>query len=106
MEYIKIVVRVDAGIAGTDSCEFYEVNSDSTEDKRSEFAWECAKQHAEMYGIYPRHEYEEAAKENGEEFEDSDDYSDSIEGHWEPYSPEEHDGKRVGKDHSWTKVDL
>lgn len=106
MEYIKIVIRVDAGIAGTDGCKFYEVNSDSTEDQRSEFAWDCAKQHAEMFGIYPRHECEEAAEENGEEFEDGDQYSDNVEGHWELYNPKEHDGLRVGGDYSWQKVDL
>lgn len=106
MEYIKIVVLVDAGMYGTDSCEFYEVNADSTEDQRSEFAWECAKQHAEMYGIYPRHEYAEVAEENGEEFEDGDQYSDDINGYWELYDSDKHDGKRVGEDRSWIEVDL
>lgn len=106
MEYVKIVIGVDAGMAGTDSWEFYKVNANSDDKARSDFAWECAKAHAEMYGIYPRYEYAEAAEENGEEFEDDDSYSDNIEGWWEEYDPAKHDGHRIGGDNSWEEVTL
>jgi hypothetical protein len=50
-----------------------------------------------MYGIYPREEYADT-----EDFdEDSESYSDSIEGWFEDYNPDKHDGHRVGKDTSW-----
>jgi len=49
----KIVIGMDAGMAGTDAWEFYEVPDDVTDEELSDFAWQCGKDHAEMYGIYP-----------------------------------------------------
>jgi hypothetical protein len=106
MEYIKIVIRCHTGYCGMDSCEFYEVNANSTDKERDDFAWLCAKENAEMYGIYPCHEYEEAAEEYGEEFIGGDEYSDNIEGYWETYNPDKHDGHRIGGDNSWQRIHL
>jgi hypothetical protein len=93
----KIVIGMDAGMAGTDSWAFWLVPDDVSDDELSDFAWELARDHAEMYGIYPREEYADT-----EDFdEDDESYSDSIEGWWEVYSPDEHDGHRVGGDRSW-----
>jgi hypothetical protein len=93
----KIVIGMDAGMAGTDSWEFWLVPESMTDDELSEMAWERGVQHAEMYGVYPRHEYADT-----EDFdEDSDSYSDSIEGWWEDYDPELHDGHRICGDTSW-----
>lgn len=84
----KIVIGMDAGVAGTDGWEFYLVPVTLTDEELGDFAWERAKDHAEMYGIYPRSEYEDS----DEYEEDGDQYSDNIEGWWEDYNPEKHDG--------------
>lgn len=47
-----------------------------------------------MYGIYPE-------SGRGEDEEDSDDYSDDINGWFELYDPEQHDGLRVGTEWQW-----
>ncbi len=93
----KIAIGMDAGMVGTDSWEFWVVPESMTDDELHELCWERAKDHAEMYGIYPRHEYEDT-----EDFdEDDESYSEGIEGWWEDYDPEQHDGYRVGGDTSW-----
>jgi hypothetical protein len=93
----KIVIGMHAGMAGTDNWEFWLVPESMTDDEVLDMAWQCAKDHAEMYGVYPREEYSDT-----EDFdEDDESYSDNIEGWWEPYVPAEHDGHRVGGDTSW-----
>lgn len=86
----KIVISLDAGFCGTDLKEGWEVPDDISEDELNDLCWQRAKDHAEMYGIYPRCEYEDCEDISDEEL-DSDDYSDNIEGSWEPYDPEKHD---------------
>jgi len=86
----KIVIGMDAGFAGTDAWEFYEVPVTLTEVELDRLAWDCAKQHAEMYGVYPLSEYE--GDEDPDESIDGDQYSDNIEGWWEDYDAEKHDG--------------
>lgn len=93
----KIAIGMDAGMAGTDEWEFYLVPDSVTDDQLSEFAWERGKNHAEMYGIYPREEYADT-----EDFdEDDESYSDGIEGWWEEYDPEKHDGHTMGGTPEW-----
>jgi hypothetical protein len=93
----KIVIGMDAGMVGTDSWEFWIVPESMTDDELYELCWERARNHAEMYGIYPREEYVDT-----EDFdEDDESYSDSIEGWFEDYNPDKHDGYRVGGDRSW-----
>jgi len=94
----KIVIGMDAGQAGTDSWSFWLVPKSMTDTQLSELAWECAKDHAEMYGIYPRDEYVDT-----EDFDEDDEhYSEGIEGWYEDYDSEKHDGHRVGSDTSWS----
>lgn len=93
----KIVISGDAGQVGTDFWEFYEVPDDATDDELSQYAYERAKDNAEMYGIYPRWEYEGSDEISNEDL-DGDEYSDDIDGYWMPYNSEEHDG------HSMTAV--
>ena len=90
----KIVIGMDAGVAGTDAWEFYLVPVTVSERELADFAWERAKDHAEMYGIYPRGDYE------GDD-EDGDSYSDNIEGWVEDYDPEKHDGHTMGGIPHW-----
>lgn len=92
----KIVIGMDAGIAGTDAWEFYEVPDHVTDNQLSEFAWERAKDHAEMYGIYPT---EYATDE--ELAEDPESYNDNIEGWYEEYDPEKHDGHTMTGTPHW-----
>ena len=84
----KIAIGMDAGIAGTDAWEFYLVPESITEKELSDFAWQRAKDHAEMYSIYPREEYTDTEAFD----EDDESYSDNIEGWWEDYDSEKHDG--------------
>lgn len=95
----KIAIGMDAGMAGTDAWEFYEVPESMTDDELSDFAWQCGKAHAEMYGIYPREEYDDI-----DEDEDGDQYSDNIEGWWEDYDPVKHDGHTIGGIIQWNKL--
>lgn len=95
----KIAIGMDAGCAGTDAWEFYLVPESVTDDELSDFAWQCGKNHAEMYGIYPREEY--AYTEDYDE--DSESYSDNIEGWWEEYDPEKHDGHAIGGKIHWNQ---
>lgn len=91
----KIVVKMDAGIVGTDATEFWEVPTrllGTTE--LDDFAWERGVQHAEMYGVY-------FPSEDSDEDDESCSYD--ISGYWELYVPEKHDGERVGNDSSWQK---
>ena len=83
----KIVVGMDVGYCGMDGWEFYEVPDEMTEAELDKLAWDCAVQHAEMYGYYPACYYE---AEDIEEAPDS--YIDSIEGWWELYDSDKHDG--------------
>jgi len=99
VELKKMVLRLSAGV-GMDSAEFVLVPVTMTEDELSNDAWEAAVQHAQMYGLEPdsyRCYYE------GEESDEDDDdrFSNDIEGYFEEYDPEEHDGLRIGGDDAW-----
>jgi hypothetical protein len=93
----KIVLFLHTGYCGMDGHEFWEVPDTATDDELNELCWERAKENAEAYGIYPRDEYADEP-----DFEDCDQYSDNIEGSFQDYDPEEHDGHRVGGDTSWS----
>ena len=92
----KIVLFLHTGYCGMDSYEFWEVEPTATDNELNELCWERAVDHASSYGIYPYSEYCDEP-----EFEDGDQYSDNIEGSFEDYNPDEHDGHRVGGDRSW-----
>lgn len=97
-EYKKMVLHLNAGFAGTDATEFWKIPVNISENNLSNLAWERALDNAEMYGIYP----ENCRPDDLDEEEDgADSYSDNIEGSFEDYDPEKHDGLRVGGDDSW-----
>lgn len=80
----KIVLTLRTGYAGMDAHEGWEINADATDAEIYDLADERALDHAEMYGIYRLFDDEE----------ESGDYSgNNIEGSWEDYVPEKHDGK-------------
>lgn len=90
-----IVFCLDAGFAGTDSCEFEVFDDDVTDEELRDEAWSRALEHAAMYGVYPRSDYESDPDISDEEL-DSDDYSDNIDGYWEEFDPKVHDGRVSG----------
>jgi hypothetical protein len=82
----KIVLTLDTGYAGMRTHEGWLINLDATDDDIFKLADERAVEHAEMYGIYRLFDDEE----------ESGDYSgENIEGSWEEYVPEKHDGKLI-----------
>lgn len=95
----KIVLFLHTGYCGMDSWEFWEVPETATDDELHDLAWQAAKANAEMYGIYPREEYLDESDFD----EDDDQYSDGIEGSFEDYDPEKHDGHTVGGIPDWQK---
>ncbi len=96
----KIVLFLHTGYCGMDAWEFWEVPEAATDHELYQLAWEQALQNAESYGIYPREAY--CDDEDDEDYY-SDKYSDNIEGSWEDYDPDKHDGHRIGGDQSWNK---
>ena len=101
---MKIVITTHTGYAGMDSHDFYEINDDFNVDDLDDFAYQCAKDNAESYGIYAKDEYENA--EDSDDLDDNDSYSDNIEGFYEVYDPEKHDNYRCGGDKSWHKLTI
>ena len=86
----KIIFLLETGYAGMDIAENDTFPDDVTDEQLNQEAWDRAIQHAESYGIY-HPGYIEDDSELNDDF-DSDDYSDNIEGCWEDYDPEKHDG--------------
>jgi len=93
-EMRKLVFFMETGQCGTGAVEFIEVPHTYTDDQLADLAWTLARENAEMYGIYPEQDYEECTSEEIDELGDS--LSDNIEGWWEEYNPDEHDGLVVG----------
>jgi hypothetical protein len=95
----KIVLFLHTGYCGMDAWEFWEVDHDLSDDELYDLAWQRAVDNAESYGIYPREWYQDA-----DEYDEEDEaYSDNIEGSFEDYVPDKHDGHRIGGDRSWSK---
>jgi hypothetical protein len=94
----KIVIGMHAGMAGTNAWEFWIVPETMTEEELCDFAWERGIDHADSYGIYPREEYSDTEDYNDE----ANCYSDNIEGWYEDYVPEKHDGHSMSGTPSWS----
>lgn len=85
----KVVFFADAGMAGTDTAAGFILVRDTTESELDEKAWRFGVDWAESYGIYPRSEYEDE-----DDFDEDDEcYSDGIEGFWDIYYAEKHEGQ-------------
>lgn len=86
----KVVLHMDAGMAGTGASEAYMLVRDYTEETLYEIAYHRGLDHAAMYGVYP-----ECDKPEDWDEEDNygEEYSDNIEGYWELYNEEKHEGK-------------
>jgi hypothetical protein len=97
METRKMVLQMSAGVS-MNSAEFLNVPVDMSEDELSAYAWECAVEFARTYGLEP-----ESAREFYPEEDDEDEdwygnarFTDDIEGWFEEYDSDKHDGLVVG----------
>lgn len=90
----KIVIGMDAGMAGTDAMEAFVLRIDYSDEDLGGIAWDMGLDHAASYGVYPRYDLEEMSEEDLAEV-DENDYSDNIEGWWELYDAEKHDGHLI-----------
>lgn len=98
---MKIVIKCETGFAGMEDYQFWEVPDNIGLRELDNLAWRCAIENAEMYDLYNRQEYLDFG--DSDEDLDDDKYVDSIEGWWEPYEPDEHDGYVVGAEIQWKR---
>jgi hypothetical protein len=87
----KIIFHFETGSCGSEGTEAASFPDNVTEEELNIEAWERAIQHAESYGIYPESDLAFYSDEELAEIDDND-YSSGIEGWWEDYNPEKHDG--------------
>ncbi len=87
----KIIFFASTGSCGSDGNDAQAYDDDVTDEQINSDAHAFALENAEMYGIYPREDYENNEDYSDEEL-DGDEYSSNIEGWWEDYDPEKHDG--------------
>jgi len=97
----KIFITLETGFCGSSGHEFYEVPDDTTDEELDQFCWDLACNHAAGYGIYPEEDRPDSPDEADEEDEWGTEYSHNIEGSWEPYDPEKHDGHTMGGTPHW-----
>lgn len=100
--YKKMVLVVDCGI-GTRNHTAYLVPLEYPQNDLDTYAWECAVEHAESYGLYPEPDFSEY--EDGDC--DSEEYCDDIGGWFEDYNAKEHDGQLIfgnNRDFTWEYI--
>lgn len=96
----KIIFHLSVGIAGMDATENGTYSDDVTDEQLNDDAWLLALQNAESYGYYPTEYIEEedfSGLSEDEVEEVAQMYVDGIEGWWEDYDPEKHDGLACGE---------
>ena len=105
----RVVFFASCG-TGTDTAEAYIIDASEVaewdDERLSNEAWSFAKDHAETYGVYPP-EFDE----DGEIVEDEAGLHgfewDDVEGYWEEYDAEKHDGHLLRgnqKEVSWNRL--
>lgn len=89
----KRIVIVTYVCVGAQEYTAWEVPVDMTDSDLEDMAWECAVNYAESYGVYnPGDEFDEAEWDSELEYESALHDWEQVEGWWEPYDPEKHDG--------------
>ncbi len=105
---IKVILHLDCGPGMSSADAFlvseadwvaYNSHSPDNPGGLSDYAWEAAVDFASTYGIYPE-------SDRGDDEEDSDDYSDDINGYFELYNPKQHDGLMIGTQREWEWKEL
>lgn len=90
----RVVFLCSCG-TGTDTAEAYIVSSELSDEELDTMAWDLAKDNAESFGLY------EPDWDSDEEDADSVQYTDNgmcwddVQGYWEDYCAEKHDGKLI-----------
>lgn len=98
----KVVIKVSAGMVGTDHTYFYEVPEDVLGTKEfDDFCWQMGVEWAESFGVYVEDTDTCFDDEGDDESWVSAQYAENIEGYYEIYDADEHDGYRVGDDNTW-----
>ena len=95
----KIIFHLSTGFAGMNATDNGSYPDDVTDKELNDDAWQHAIQHAEFYGIYPYSDLEDISLEDYDHLVQSgdiDNYSSNVEGWWEDYDPEKHDGLVAG----------
>lgn len=85
----KIYFKYSTGYCGMDAAEVADFPDNITDKELNDYAWEGALNNAEMYGIYPS---DDVDMSDIDDDENGDSYSDNIDGYWQEYDPEKHDG--------------
>ena len=86
----KRIVIVTYVCVGAKEYTAWEVPANMTEQELEDLAWECAVNYAEGYGVYnpgPAEDWDDL-----DEYEEAEHDWSQVEGWWEPYDPEKHDG--------------
>jgi hypothetical protein len=108
---IKVILRLDCGIGMHSADSFLVTDEDWKEYANGNdmhaaleiYAWDSAVGFAEGYGIYPESDRPDEFDEDHAGYGDT--YSDDIEGWFELYNPDEHDGLKVGgSDWDWKEL--
>lgn len=113
---IKVILRLDCGV-GMNEADAYLVSEEDwanynnvdkgiLEDRLATFAWEQALEFAAGYGIYPEEDQPEDYDEDEVDSWHSDTYSNDIDGWFELYNPEKHDGLMIGTQTEWDWKEL
>lgn len=92
----RIVFTYHTGYCGMDGHDFRMYPDDVTEEELWDDAWEGALSNAESYGIYPYPDDFTEDEDEDPEYGQSDSYSDNIEGYWEDFDYEKHEGLVAG----------
>lgn len=103
---IKVILRLDCGVGMSSADAFLVteedwkayIEGDHSRDDLADYAWQEAVQFAESYGIYPESEKD---YDEDDRFRHSDSYCNDIEGWFELYEPDEHDGLMCGTQQEW-----
>lgn len=95
----KIIFHLSTGFAGMNSTVNGSYPDNVTDEELDDHAWHLALEHASSYGVYPSSDLEGISDEDMAELEengDVDNCTDNIDGWWEDYDPEKHDGLVAG----------
>lgn len=87
----KIVFFYETGYCGSDGCEMHEFPDNTSDDELNQYAYDGALSNAESYGYYPAGSMPDNYNDD-QDYDGGDEYSNNIEGYWEEYDAEKHEG--------------
>ena len=90
----KMVLFVSCGV-GTKDATAYLVPSDVSQEDMNAYAWEAAREHGQSFGVYPESEMPDDWDEEEHDSWLCDSYTSDIEGWFEDYDADKHDGQLI-----------